>query len=531
MKTFSRLIQIGWAIGGHILWWGLVRWHIVTSPITPAKKLSTVLESLGTTFVKLGQGLSLRQDILPDDYIEALQSLQDQVQPFAGEIAAAEIERALGKPVERLFAEFDIQPLAAASIAQVHKARLHDGRQVIVKVRRPGLRSQVLLDIQLLKLVLRALLQLVPGLRQYALLEIVRESGLNLLKEMDFRLEANNIYRFVEAFKGSTSIHIPAAIPELCAKTVLVQEYSGGRAISDPAIQTSRKRLATNFCDAYLHQLFVMGCIHADPHPGNLFIMDDGKICFHDFGLVAFIDLGTRHKLAGFFLALNNQDSEWLLDAYLDLGFLGQEVDRQQVQRGLNELMQEYVSTPPKERSFATAMLSAVRMGWGFNLRLPYHLLIIMRAMFLMESTLRGLDPDFNLVTYWRDKGVMRVTSALKRQPSESASERLKYEALVIGQELPGALTQWLHNARTKGFEIPLQHHGLQDFERHIDRSSNRIALALVALGLYIASSLLAQSGIKPLIAGIPLVAVGGYLLALWVTFRLLRGISRSGRL
>ena len=508
-----------------------MRWHIVTSPVTPAKKLSAILEGLGTTFVKLGQGLSLRQDILPDDYIEALQSLQDQVRTFPGEMASAEIERALGKPVGSLFAEFDIHPMAAASIAQVHKARLHDGREVIVKVRRPGLRQQVLLDIQLLKLVLRGLLLLIPRLQQYALLEIVRESGLNLMKEMDFRLEVSNILHFEEAFRGSDTVHIPAAIPEFSSKSVLVQEFAAGRLVTDPAIRNKHARLAADFCDAYLYQLFVMGCIHADPHPGNLFIMDDGKICFHDFGLVAHVDLSTRHKLAGFFLALNYQDSEWLLDAYLDLGFLGDEVDRQQVQRGLNELMQEYAATPPKERSFATAMLGAVRMGWGFNLRLPYHLLIILRAMFLMESTLRSLDPEFNLITYWRDKGVNLLTSALKKQPGESTSARLKYEAMVIAQELPIALSRWLHSAPRKGFEIPLHHYGLQDFERHIDRSSNRIALALVALGLYIASSLLAQSGLQPLIAGIPLIAVGGYLLALWVTFRLLMGISRSGRL
>ena len=530
MSTLLRLIQISWAIGGHIVWLGLVYSHLLRPSISPAKRLSKVLEKLGTTFVKLGQGLSLRQDILPDDYVEALQSLQGHVQGFDSDISRREIEQELGDSVENLFAEFDSTPLAAASIAQVHRAILPDGRQVIIKVRRPGLRNQVLQDIRLLKLVLRIVLTLVPQLEKYSLLEIVRESGLSLMKELDFRQETRNIQRFREAFKGSSTIHIPAAIPELCTESVMVQEMSGGRLVTDPSVQKNGPQLAIDFSDAYLHQFFFMGCIHADPHPGNLFIMDNGKICFHDFGIVGLIDITTRRKLASFFLALINQDSEWLLDTYLDLGLLGGEVDRQQVQRGMSELIQEYSSVSLKEWSLAGAMLSSARMGWGFQLRMPYHLLLIMRALLIMESTLRSLDPQFNMMAYWKDKGATLMTTALKEQEGGPTSARLKYEAAVLAQELPGILARLLRNSRSGKFEIPLHHHGLQDFENHVDRSSNRISLALVALGLYIASSLLAQSELKPLIAGVPLLALSGYTLALWVTFRLLRGISRSGR-
>jgi len=530
MKTLLRLIHISLAISGHIIWLGLVSSRILRPSISPAHRLSQMLEKLGTTFVKLGQNLSLRQDILPDDYVEALQSLQDHVKAFDGKVARIEIEQALGDSIENLFAEFDDTPLAAASIAQVHKAKLPDGRQVIVKVRRPGLLDQVSQDIRLLKLVLRAVLAIVPQLQQYSLLEIVRESGLSLGKEMDFRQEMRNIQRFREAFKDSSTIHIPAAIPELCTASVMVQEMSGGRLVNDPSLHVDGPQLAINFSDAYLQQFFVMGCIHADPHPGNLFIMDNGKICFHDFGMIGLIDITTRRKLAGFFLALTNQDSEWLLDTYLDLGLLGAEVDRQQIQRGMAELIQEYATVPLKEWSLATALLSAARMGWGFQLRMPYHLLVIIRALLVMESTLRSLDPQFNMMAYWKTKGSTLMTTALKEQEGGKSSARLKYEAAVLAQELPGTIARILRDSRTGKFEIPLHHHGLQDFENHLDRSSNRISLALVALGLYIASSLLAQSDLKPLIAGIPLIALGGYTLALWVSFRLLRGISRSGR-
>ncbi len=531
MKTLRRFFQIAWAIGGHMVWWGLVSLHLIKPKETPAQRLARVLEGLGTTFVKLGQGLSLRQDMLPPDYVEALQSLQDKVRPFPTAIARESIEQALGKPIAELFRDFEDEPMAAASIAQVHRAVLPDGRKVIVKVRRPRLREQVNQDIFLLKLVLKVIVALVPRLRYYNLLENVQESSAGLHKEMDFLQEMRNIQRFQRAFEGSDTIYIPAAIEALCRDGVMVQEMSTGRPMSAETLRDRGPELARNFFDAYLYQLFVMGYVHGDPHPGNLFIMDDGRICFHDFGLVGFIDSTTRRHLAGFFLAFINQDSDWLLDAYLDLGMLAGDVDRLEVSRGLDELMQSFAGLPLKEWSIATAMIGAVRMGWGFKLRLPHHLLVMMRALFLVEATVRRLDPEFNLIEYLQQHGPHYLDKSLKHDGRPRASERLKFETLMLGQELPHAMARWMRGARQKGFEIPLQHRGLHSFEQHLDRSSNRISLALVALGLYIAASLLAQSELQPMVGGMPLIALIGYGLALWVTFRLLRGIAESGRL
>lgn len=531
MRVVIRLVQITWELGKYIFWWGLIHYHVIHPKETPANRLSRVLEHLGTTFVKLGQGLSIRQDILPDDYIKALQSLQDHVHPIPGETAVTEIEVSLGDSIENLFAEFDIEPLAAASIAQVHKAKLKDGRPVIVKVRRPNLKKLVNRDIRLLKRVLRFIVFLLPRLRQYDLIDIVSESGVNLQKELDFRKEMRNILRFQEAFSGSETVHIPAAIPEYCSERILVQMLSGGKLIGDPSIEKDGPRLASHFFDAYLYQLFVMGLIHGDPHPGNLFIMDDGKICFHDFGLVGYIDITTRRQLTGYFLALVNQDCDWMFDAYIELGMLDTGVDPQQVRRGLAELMQEYNDLPLKDWSLASVMLNTVRMGWGNRLRLPYHLLIFMRTLFMVEATLRNLDPGFRMITYLKENGTAVMTAALKSRTEGLPTSRLKYELAIMSRELPGSLARFLRDTRTKGFEIKLQHHGIRDFEAHLDRSSNRISMALVALGLFIASSLMAQSHIEPITGGIPLIAWGGYGLAFWVTFRLLRGISRSGRL
>jgi len=531
VKTLIRLFQIGWVLGWHFTWWGLVHARLLHPKVSPAERLSQVLEQLGTAFVKLGQGLSIRQDIFPDDYVKALQSLQDHVQPFPGKTARREIESALGDSIENLFAEFEIEPMAAASIAQVHKARLKDGRRVIVKVRRPDLKKLIDRDIALLKKVLRVIVMLSPKLQQYDLLDIVTESGNNLNKELDFRKEMRNMLLFQEAFKDSETVHIPAPVPEYSTERILVQMLSSGKLVTDPTVKKDGPALAAQFFDAYLHQLFVMGCIHGDPHPGNLFIMDNGKICFHDFGLVGYLDTTTRRQLTGYFLALVNQDSDWLLDAYLELGMLDPDVDPQQARRGLSGLMQEYNTLPLKDWSLASVMLNTVRSGWGKKLRLPYHLLIFMRTLFMVEATLRNLDPEFKMIDYLKETGAPLMASALKGNEAGLNTVRIKYEAAILSQDLPGALAKFLRNTRHNGFEIKLQHQGTKDFKQHLDRSSNRVSVALVALGLFIASSIIAQSTIQPVIGGIPLIAIGGYALAFWITFRLLQGISRSGQL
>ncbi len=531
MKTLFRLFEISWVLGRHFTWWGLVHARLLRPTISPAERLSQVLEQLGTAFVKLGQGLSIRQDILPDDYVKALQSLQDHVKPFPGEIARQEIESALGDSIENLFAEFETEPMAAASIAQVHKARLKDGRRVIVKVRRPDLKKLIDRDVALLKKVLHVFVILSPKLQQYDLLDIVTESGNNLIKELDFRKEMRNMLHFQEAFKDSETVSIPAPISEYSTERVLVQMLSGGKLVTDPSVKKDGPKLAVQFFDAYLQQLFVMGIIHGDPHPGNLFIMENGKICFHDFGLVGYLDTTTRRQLTGYFLALVNQDSDWLLDAYIELGILDADVDHPQARRGLSELMQEYNNLPLKDWSLASVMLNTVRSGWGKKLRLPYHLLVFMRTLFMVEATLRNLDPEFKMIEYLNETGAPILATALKGKEDGFNTVRMKYEAAILSQELPGAVAKFLRNTRNNGFEIKLQHQGTKDFKQHLDRSSNRVSVALVAVGLFIASSIMAQSHILPIVGGIPLIAIGGYALAFWITFRLLQGISRSGQL
>lgn len=525
-----RFIRISGALWTYAGWWLLVRLHLLRPAEHPAQRLSRMLERLGTTFVKLGQGLGLRRDLLPDEYVAALEGLQDRVAPFPGELAVAEITRALGAPPGELFATFDKTPLAAASIAQVHRACLKDGTEVIVKVRRPDIRHQVAQDMRLLRLTVRALLWLLPFLRRYAPLDIIAEAEAGLQREMDFREEARSMQRFREAFRDWPGIYVPAVFGTLSTDSVLVQARSGGRRVDDTNLGTQGPALAKALVSAYLHQFFVLGLFHGDPHPGNLFIMEDGAICFHDFGLVGFLDRDSRRNLAAFMQAFVHQDADWLLDAYLDMGVLAGDLDIAVYHAGLERLLEDYARLPLKDWSFAVAFLRIARLGRGRDVRFPRNLLVLMRTLFLMETTVRSLDPGFNLLDGLAGQAEP-IAKAAFEQRAATGKARLGYEAGIVVQDLPDALGKWLRRVRRQGLEVRLQHRGLQDLEQHLDRSSNRLSLALLALGLYIASALLMPLDVGPRLAGMPLPALIGLVLALWVTLHLLAGISRSGRL
>lgn len=525
-----RFIRISVALWGYAGWWLLVHLHLLRPAEHPAQRLSRMLERLGTTFVKLGQGLGLRRDLLADEYVAALEGLQDRVAPFPGALAVAEITRALGKPPGELFATFDEMPLAAASISQVHRARLRDGTEVIVKVRRPDIRRQVAQDMRLLRLTIRVLLWLLPFLRRYAPLDIIAEVEDGLRREMDFREEARSMQRFREAFQDWPTIHIPPVFSALSTDSILVQARSGGRRVDDASLGEQGPALARVFVSAYLHQFFVLGLFHGDPHPGNLFIREDSSICFHDFGLVGFLDHDSRRNLAAFMQAFIHQDADWLLEAYLDMGVLAEGIDIAVYRAGLEKLLEDYARLPLKDWSFATAFLRIARLGGGRDVRFPRNLLVLMRTLFLMETTVRNLDPEFNLLDGLAGQAEPIAKTAFE-QCAATGKARLGYEAGIVVQDLPGALGKWLRRVRRQGLEVRLRHRGLEDLEQHLDRSSNRLSLALLALGLYIASALLMPLDVSPRLAGMPLPALIGFVLALWVTLRLLAGISRSGRL
>lgn len=530
MTPLFRLTRIAFEVQRFALSSLLRRLHLLPPRPRAPERLCLSLARLGTTFIKFGQALSIRRDMLPDDYISALQSLQDHIAPFPVGDAVREIEHALKRPLGELFEQFDREPLAAASVAQVHTARLPDGRNVIVKVRRPHIKVQIDHDMRALAWLARIATAVIPKLRHYQPLRIIDEIWANLRKEIDFRQEARNIRQFTAAFAKWETVHIPGVIDGLISETVIVQSRSGGRRIDDPAIASDGPRLAQNFVDAYLHQIFVLGVFHGDPHPGNLFITEEGRICFHDFGLIGVLDKTTRFRLAAFTNAFMRQDADWLLDAAIDVGVLGGEMDRAHFRRGLAEIIADYAVLPMKEWSLAEAFVRVTRLGQAQNVLVPYDLLILMRAMFLAENVVRVLDPEFQLLDNLQVKGPEVLKAAMEQSDWSGPLERLKHDALIAAHDLPAALGGLLRKLGPEGEGLSLnvqirELHGAKD---RLAQSINCLAFALVTLGLYISGALLMQHSIEPMYADIPVFAMIAFVLALWFTFRLVRKISRS---
>ena len=358
------------------------------------------LEELGVVFVKFGQVLALRRDLLPPEYVEELERLHDRLPPEPLDTVRATIVSALGQPLEQVFSSFDVQPLAAASIAQVHAATLPDSRAVVVKVRRAGLAKRIADDIAALAYVAVLAERLSPRLRTLDLPGMVRELSQSLRREMDLPREGRTIHRFRDSLAADPNVWIPDVITEYTADAVLTLEHSPGERIDTYGERHPERKqaLAAGVAALVLHQVFETGLFHADPHPGNLFVLPDGRLCLHDFGMVGELDERLREALVELLEAVVRSDARGAADAYLDIGLVDQAVDRVALERDLAALLGRIHERPIAEISVGDALESLLRLGGAHRVRNPGSLLLLARAFLIAEAVMRHLDPQMNVV-------------------------------------------------------------------------------------------------------------------------------------
>jgi ubiquinone biosynthesis protein len=524
-STVGRALEIFFRLIGFSAWVLAYRMSLVNAP-SPARRFADLLQDLGATFVKLGQHLSLRTDLFPPEYLAELQKLQDNVKPFPVEESIAAIEEAFGKPPELLFIRFDAEPFAAASVAQVHSARAFSGKDVVVKVLRPGVKVQVDRDMRILAMIVRLLSHFSALLTRYRAEAVVREVWANLRRELDLREEARHAHRFADAFRGSETILIPDVVDDMCTETVMVQERIFGERIAQLPAKGKRADLAQSLIDAYVHQLFVLGFFHGDPHPGNILVTDDGRLALHDFGVVGSLDRPTRHSLAAFMLAFTEQDSEWVLDSWLELGMLSKTSDRDKLRPAVTAIMSEYSRRPLHEWSVGEALGHLLTATRGHNFAVPLHLLVLARTIMLLESVIRLLDPGFSLLDSLSTRSREVMEKAFTGD--EQRTQRLQFEAAIAANEWQRLLAAMLRRLREEGLHISVDHEGLPELSTQIVRGSSMISLALVTLGLYLAASLLMQHAMGPQILGLNALACVFYAVAGWFTIRLVRAIGRK---
>lgn len=504
--------------------------------LSDAQRFRMALEELGTTFIKFGQMLSVRRDLLPDDIIQELQKLQDTVPPFSSGQARHILEEELGQPISQIFASFEDVPLAAASIAQVHAATLPDGKAVIVKVQRPDIENTIQVDLEILFFIARLLYKHVSESQPYDPVGLVEEFAETLLHELDFRREGRNAERFRDNVVDDPAIAVPQIFWEFTRRRVLVMERSRGHKIGDdyPPDVAAHHHLADVLVHTYLTQLFEYGFFHGDPHPGNLFILEDGRLCFHDFGIVGRLSARDQENLKQLFMALIVRDAEWMADVYLDMGGGGADIQRDAFVRDLNEALEEYYAVAAEESSFAEVLYQFVRLGRRHRIHVLREFLLVFKALLTMESVVRILNPRFNMMAALQAYVPRMIGQQFIPEFNQMALMSKGYRALSalrLGMSgLPRALTKAIRRLQSGEVVLRLRHEELDGLEQHLDRASNRLSLSLIIAAVVVGSSIMMSADIGPRYDGIPVLGLAGYLVASFLGLWLVVAILRSGK-
>jgi ubiquinone biosynthesis protein len=506
---------------------------------TIPQRLRMAFGELGPSFIKLAQMLSTRPDLVTEEYANEFKKLQDRVPPFSSEKAVRMIESEFKVSLADIFSDFDTVPVAAASIAQVHNAVLNTGEKVIVKVQRPDIREVIETDIVILSAIARLMLKYIPESKYFDPQGIVNEFAKTVKRELDFIMESKNAQRFRRNFEGHPDIYIPAVYTDFLSARVIVMEKIEGVKIDDikgiDDLGIDRRGLAKKGVDAYFKMIFEDGFFHADPHPGNIFIMNDGRIGFMDFGIVGWLSPEMIENIARAFLAVINKDFDRLIDIYIDLGLVEDQVDldafRREFRADLVYMMEPLYDLTISEINFPEYLEAITHLVIKHGLRVPTDLLLMNRTILIVDNIGRRLDPKFNLISAAEPYAAKLVK---KRMSPESILGKTKNNITELGElflDTPKQINRLLRKTLRDEISFKIDPVGMEKLIKDIDRSSNRIAFSLIVASIIMGSSMLIQSNIGGKIFGLPAVGAIGFLVAFLLGMRLLISIIRSGRL
>lgn len=498
-------------------------------------RVRMALEDLGPTFVKAGQYLSTRVDLLPPEYLRELARLQDRVPPFPGAEARRLVEAELGAPVSRLFRHFETRPLAAASIAQVHAALLPDGERVVVKVERPGARERVAADLEIMAR-LAALAE--RHSEEWAWRRpsrVVAEVARSLDRELDLALEASHMERFARQFEGDPTARAPRAWRELSTPRVLTMERLDGVKADDvPALEAAGldpRAVAERLAAHYLTMIFTHGFFHADPHPGNLLVMPGHVVGYLDFGMTGRLDRGTRESLAAAVSAVVGRDENALGRALLGLADFEQEPDRRAFEADIGELMDQYAYRPIEEWRLGRMLEHLFSTTARHRVNVPAELFLMVKTLTELESLVRALDPGFDVVSAAGPHIRAVVEESLAPRRLAETLARAGRETLSLLASAPADVRELIRQARRGRLLIEFEHKGLEPALAALDQVSNRLAFAVLLGALLIGSALLVLAGLPPYWRGVPVLGLAGFTLSALMAAWLLAAIIRHGRL
>ena len=490
-----------------------------------AEQLARDLEDMGPTFIKLGQLLSTRPDLLPPTYLKALSRLQDRVEPFSFEEVQSIVAQELGVRLSKAFSAFDERPIAAASLAQVHRARLREGEKVVVKVQRPGIRRRILTDLETLDELTGFIDEHTEIGKRYAFRDMLDEFRRSLLRELDYRQEAQNLVTLGDNLQGYDEIVLPRPIHDYTTSRVLTMTHISGSKITrlNPVVQTEidGEALADALCRAYLDQVLVDGLYHADPHPGNVFLTDDHRLALLDLGMVARIDPEVQEDLLRLLLAISTGHGHETAEISLKMGTMLDHFDDDRFTREVADLVGRFQNAAVEDIHVGRIVMEVARISGKNGVRPAPELTMLGKTLFNLDEIGRTLSPSFNpnAVVRRHAESIMQQRTFKSLSPSNVLSSVLEMNELV--QKLPSRLNTFFEALSTGKVGVRIHMADELHFLSHLHRMTNRISLSLVLSALIIGAAMLMRVETTFTILGYPGIAMIFFLIAVACGFAL----------
>ncbi|MEA2013318.1 MAG: AarF/UbiB family protein [Verrucomicrobiota bacterium] len=497
------------------------------------KRIRLVFEKLGPAFVKLGQFISSRPDLVPKELCSELENLLDNVPQFPREDVDRILQREFRKPIDQIFKEFEYNPHSSASIAQVHKAVLKNGQKVAVKIQRPNITDIIHSDLETMSYIVGLMEKFVEGMDIVEPKRIVSEFSDEIKKELNFSRELGHIQHFCEVFKDDESIYVPKVYNDYCTKTVLTMEFVDGVSLNKKKdfSEDEREAIVDRLSHLVFQQIFEHGYFHADPHPGNILILEDNVICFVDFGLVGIFSSTEKEEAVRIVGGLVNKNSNIVTRSIIKLCETDDPVSFTELESEIHKMIQYYAYMPLRNIDLADFFKDLIDIIISHKLRLPLDAHLLIKALTELEGTIRKVKPDFNTMEKISPlvKKMMTKNMHPWRLLQEFYGSMANYSRLM--RELPDEVREIVRQFRDKKIKIQLEHQGLDPMLKIHSQISNRIAFSIITASMLIASSLIIHAKIGPYIYNISAIGLAVFTISMFMGLFLLFTILRHGRM
>ncbi len=499
------------------------------------ERIRMIFEELGPTFIKLGQIVSSRPDLVPADLVNELTKLQDKVPPFKFDKVEAIIVSEFGKPCKEVFLKIEKTPLASASIGQVHKARLKGGKKVAVKIQRPGIKKIVEVDLEIMHHLASLMEKHIKEIALHRPVKIVEEFAKTLGKELDYSIEASSMQRISDQFKDDDTVHIPRVYTDQSTDKVLTMEYIDGVKISEiDSIDSAgfdKKLVVKRGADFIMKQVFENGFFHADPHPGNIFVTQGNVISPVDFGMTGFVTRDARELFVDLIHSISSNNTRLLTRLLSEMTEYDNRPDFDSLQRDIADFIAMHTSKPLKEVKTNVMINQGLKICAEYGIMVPPDFFLMIKAFIAVEGIAKNLDPDFDMISH--TVPYVKAIKLKKYSPfriAESVGEIVS-DSLKLIQFFPGDMLELIRIAKQGKMNLNLKITGLDKILETHDQTSNRIVFAIIIASLIMGSAQLIDSNVPPLIFNVSLIGIVGFSAAAIMGIWLLIAIIKKGRL